>query len=600
MKPQLLMLLGLVTFALPVFSSIGQAAGKPFMLRGTVIGRGGLPVEGGSLGMDGRMKFGPIQAGRFELPIERVEPGPQVEPGPHWASFCKDNLLILKIFNVAAGQTEAEVSFRIGESPAVMGRVVTDDMPDGVPNARVSFSGSPAGRQNFNGWVTVANDGTFELDGEGLQGCRIQAVVPYHLPNEEHRLPGEWLEIKPPFPMKVELRPPPDTVIFGRVVQEGWIPTRPVPHAVVMFASSERIGYATAADDGRFEITGLDPANYRLAVWAHDFSPALVIFPVVRGQQVRSLVIELSPSQKRRVGGQVVGPDGKTGVAGARVSFRLEIHPPPPPGATGFGYSWRGDFPHFDYQAVTDENGHFGTAVPAPAGPQFPQFWKVTVEAEGYLSRSYQGFQIASDGWQSLTLQLFHGGRLSGTVRLANSSLPANLSAALYDNGGWLGAPTAGGGGWVVYAPVSPQTGRFDFGLVEPGEHRLTVHIPAQPDPRAKVVVREGESLEVNLKSPPGVVLKGRVVNAQTGRPIPGAGISAARREGAFQDDAVTRSDQFGFYRLSPLEPGEIDLYVTATGMAALRQTARITHPGLEVLNFRLSPAPPPAGTPPK
>jgi hypothetical protein len=357
-------------------------------------------------------------------------------------------------------------------------------------------------------------------------------------------------------------------------------------------STGHQTGTATAADDGRFELTNLEPGRYRIQSWARDLNPAEVIVPVTQGQQVRSLMISLDPASLQGVGGDVVGPDGKTATPNATVTFRLTIPPAPPPGQTGGFFSFTWAIPEIDYAAVTDDNGHFSVSLPRPM-PGFPRefyhYWRVTVEAKGYLPHDYAGFWVKPEGMTPLHLQLFHGGRLNGVVRLADGSpLPPLTVAVLYDETAWLGSPGTGRGPGAT-AQVSPTTGQFDFGLVQSGEHWLTVQIPNWPDPRMRVTIAEGGSLEVTLTPPPGVVIKGRVLDAVTGLPVSGADVSAARTEQLLLDSASARTDQQGYYQLTPLEPGDISLGFSAKGMTQGSRKIHPESPGVQVVDFRLS-----------
>jgi hypothetical protein len=213
----------LVIMTTTVARAPGDGETRLFILRGTVVGQDGQPVSGGSVELD-RDGGGPVRDGRFEFKVERS----RLVPGSlHSVIYADANVFVLRSLQLAEDQTEATVALRVGESPAVIGRVVTGDMPDGVPWAQVALRGTLATGQQLEWWFRAAEDGTFLLDGPALEGFQIQAFgVPFHLPYEQPGPRGEWVEIKPPFPMRVDLRPPPDTVICGQVVTHR---TTPVP-----------------------------------------------------------------------------------------------------------------------------------------------------------------------------------------------------------------------------------------------------------------------------------------------------------------------------------------------------------------------------------
>jgi len=481
------------------FASSDAGSPHPVVVRGTVTLADGSPAVGGGINLGGRACFWPVQDGAFEFDVENLE------PGDYWLDYLKAGIAIVRVVHIGQGQGEASVALRLGEHRVAEGRVVTDDLPDGVPNAEVRVKRPVIGGQIFELTLTAAKDGTFQLDGPELDGCSIQARVPYHRPSE-------WVKIEPPFPTRVKLHAQRDTVIMGRVL-EGY-GGKPVPGAHVAFGTKGRYGSTTADEQGHFEFTGLDPGMYRIEAYARFFSREDVIVNLHEGRQVLGLEIHLLTQAAYPVGGRVFGPDGKTGIPGAKLSFgELFHHPPLPPGQEGGGWSGPG-VPQISYSTVTREDGNYFVRLPVPpvrGDPWHP--WEVDVEAESYLSRKYMLY-LDPNSAGPFDFQVFHGGRLSGIVSLPEKGrLPEQTVAELQIQMGIIAPPGKLGqfassqraaapnaGAWVSpEAPVSPESGRFDFGLVQPGEHRLVVRVAGEPKFKTKVTIKEGESLVINV-----------------------------------------------------------------------------------------------------
>ena len=150
----------------------------------------------------------------------------------------------------------------------------------------------------------------------------------------------------------------------------------------------------------------------------------------------------------------------------------------------------------------------------------------------------------------------------------------------------------------MASAEIAPN-GDFEL-RGPPGEHWLCVELPDLPDPVARVRLEEGKTISVTVAPPPGVALEGTVVNAQTREPVAGATVSGNRRDARTDrmDHAGEKTDERGYYCLSPLAPGEIRLFVSALGMTA-EQVIRAEEPGTHVVDFELAPQQPAAAPDP-
>jgi len=486
-------LLVFAVLVLPVTPSRGDdqtGGGQTIVVRGMVTLPDGSPAYGGIINFGGRAQFGPVQEGKFEVSVDSIT------PGDYFINYTKPHggFLVARVVTVAPGQREVVVSLRVGEQPVVTGIVSTEDLPRGVPSAQVRVRGvSP----RFDWVLNAGSDGSFVLDGTDLRGCTMQAVVPYHQDSEA-------VEIRPPFPMQVDLRAPNDTVIVGRVMDLAM--GVPVPGAVVTFGTRGHYGSTTADDQGLFEFTGLQAGAYRLEAYARFFSREEAILDLQGGRSALGVVIPLLPQDKAHAYGLVLGPHKP--VAGAKVSFRHWVYPPPPlgkPGKEGGGGSGPG-VPQITYSTLSQPDGQYALDLPVPFEPgQRSDPWWVEVEADGYLTGRYTGPIEDPEHPGPYVFRVFHGGRLSGSVSLPGGIPPGeHLVAGISIQWGALGQEERpASASYGPEAPVDPQTGRFDFGLIHPGVHQLSIR--GHPELTTMVTVKEGEAVDVKVPTPPEV-----------------------------------------------------------------------------------------------
>lgn len=115
---------------------------------------------------------------------------------------------------------------------------------------------------------------------------------------------------------------------------------------------------------------------------------------------------------------------------------------------------------------------------------------------------------------------------------------------------------------WGGKAETDNQ-GRFEIGELQPGPLEVRIKFAAGAEwqaPGQQVEVNSGETTEVEFKLARAHLLKGRVVDAQTGEPIEGVGIYISQTPaGRIANPAPT--DQDGYYTLCSL-PGRAVVYV--------------------------------------
>ncbi|MBN1458311.1 MAG: carboxypeptidase regulatory-like domain-containing protein [Armatimonadetes bacterium] len=586
--------LALCCCAAALLASVGPGLGQQvesdvqFVLRGSVVEEDGSPVEGGTICFDQRTLLGPITEGTFELHLE----GDQlVRAGIHSVIYTGENdgIAAVRTIRTAAGQKEAYLRIKLGGTPVIKGRVVWQGLGVPAPEVYVEVQAALAEDRELGWHVRPAPDGSFCLYGPPLVRGRIGAKE-LVAPRGVYRRPltTAWVQIRPPYPMDVTLRLPAGPGLVGRVVEtEG----RPVAGAIVIYnmRRGRHWGSVATGQDGTFVLDTLEPDDYCIDVYAKEFAHWATTVTITERPEVEFLSIELAPAPMRPVRGRVIGPDGRTGVSGAEVEFLADARPSPC-GRVNYGGSWTGRSTII-YEAVADEQGQFVVDLPTDLNWESGAVvhWSVEVRADGYLERRYVAFSPSS-GREYLEFQLFRGGVISGRVAI-EGEIPRDSRAVLLVPAGVVAGASASGGDWKT-AEV-PTTGEFEL-RGPPGEYWLYVELPGFPDPAVQVQLEEGETISITLVPPPGVVLEGTVVNAETGEPVAGAGISANRRDERvdLQDHAGGRTDEQGRYRLSPLSLGEIRLYASALGTTA-EQTIRVEAPGLHVVDFRLIPRQP-------
>ncbi len=468
-------------------AAFGAADAHGFTLRGTVVGADGAPVSEGSTSFGQFWGGSREYAGRFEAQI------PEVPPGRYPLVYTSDGgLLAFTVVPVEAGQREAEVTLRAGEDLVAKGRVVSADMPDGVPNAQVTVEGTVGGKPWKYTWLADEHGG-FALYGKGLAGFGVTATAPYHQPSAS-------AAIAAPLPRQMELRVPRETLIIGQVVtaEFGFLG----PEATIGAIGTRQGMWQKTDAQGRFEFSALPPGDYVIWGFAPGRAPGGATLRLAPEQQVVGLTLHLPLAQAVSASGRVLGPDGETGVPGATVEFAQRLVAP---SATG---ERRGSFgagfaPEATYTAVTGPDGGYSVNIPhfAPgvAAAEIP----VTIRAEGYVPRYYIVYQEALSAGP-VNFQVFRGGRLHGTVRtLDGQPLPEGTRVMVQVPHGLVGPPGSGGGSVTYPTALDLATGRFDFGLVQPGENWILVEIHRDRIAQLKVNVIEGGDQEVEVVATP-------------------------------------------------------------------------------------------------
>ncbi|MCK4299842.1 MAG: carboxypeptidase regulatory-like domain-containing protein, partial [Planctomycetes bacterium] len=469
-----------------------------------------------------------------------------------------------------------------GDRPAVQGKVESWYFRANPADAFIEVDKGPEGDLGIHETVHLAKDGTFLLEGVALAGAELRLR---RWSGGVGMLVGQAVTVAEPFPMRFDLPRHDEAVIAGRVLDHAG---KPLADAAVLVdpAVSGPYKYQQVDGSGRFVFGDLEPAHYYINAYSKWAIPAEIEVDLAAAQKMHDLTIGLLPCMPRIVHGRVVGPDGRAGVADATLQFWLGM-PPAMHGRHGRG---NGHHPRFVYEALSDEEGTFAAMIPNNLGPgAHVGWWDIVVKAEGYLERRYLGFSTTSPA-APLELQLFRGGSVSGRVLLADGGPPPERSQVhvIYPAGVLPGSHAKGSEG--RYADVSAQGG-FEL-TAPPGEHWMAASIPDHPDPVARVTVEECGTTVVTLQSPSGVVLEGMVTDPETGKGIPGVRVSASRWDQRMEqpDFCSTKTDERGYYRLSPLAPGKIRVRAYPEKPPWAEKVIEAQQPGVQRVDLELRP----------
>jgi len=509
-------------------------------VRGEVVDPEGLPVEGALVtARTFRPEPGEMRAGRsgggqartgrdgaFE--IADVEPGEVVLS----ASATGYRRTDLGALHVSAGRDREGVRIELERGAVVHGTVTG---PDGqpVPQAWVQVEertgpGSPYRPPA----ASTDGDGRYRLEGVEL-GRRTVGVF-----HSSHVRAARDLEVGLG-DNRLDFRLERGATVAGRVLDEAGAPVAGVHVSLVTSESSWTSLGATTADDGRFELEGVDAGRYHARAekegYATYLSDAMIVSGPVDG-------LELRLARGAAIVGRVVGlePDDLPAV---------QIH--------------------------ASSRDHRGSAV---AAVDFEGRFRL----EGILPGSWQVLAAKGEGGRveteivdvepgvaevPVTLDFTGGHTVEGEVLVGGEPL-AGLWVTIV-------APDRFRGG----AATSDHRGRFRIEGLEPGEYELTVARLGTPLRHDETIRVDGDRfLTVELDP---ASLGGRVVDRRDGAPVAGASLELVPLDAAEtmrslspRDRLVTGPD--GAFFQPAVGPGSYELVVTADGFLAARRRIEV------------------------
>ena len=183
-------------------------------------------------------------------------------------------------------------------------------------------------------------------------------------------------------------------------------------------------------------------------------------------------------------------------------------------------------------------------------------------------------------------IEVANRGRIAGRVLDAASGAPVSEFEASY-------TPARGGGGMVIRmgttgendrrTPFSSPEGAFSFEDVPPGSFDVAVWAKTYQEARTGgVAVVAGETKNIEVKAARGLVIRGRVVDARSGRGVQDASVSA-RADGSAgifmfnlsENGGGVITDADGRFEIGDQGPGSYQL--TARHSLFSEATARVT-----------------------
>ena len=111
--------------------------------------------------------------------------------------------------------------------------------------------------------------------------------------------------------------------------------------------------------------------------------------------------------------------------------------------------------------------------------------------------------------------------------------------------------------------------GVFSFAGLDPGAHEVVARAPGRAPVRIPEVLAGTENLLITLRA--GGTIDGRVLDAQTGKPIAAFSVTVLRPDGPLREVTVadaTFMDADGHFALPGLEPGGVRVLARAAGYA--------------------------------
>jgi hypothetical protein len=416
---------------------------------------------------------------------------------------------------------------------ALRGRVFERSTGTGIAGAQISFRPSDADEDYFGRRPRAISrdDGSFTLDGVSSGNVIVTVNAPSHAPRNvevavDERTPA--LEI---------------AVITGGTIA-GTVTTAagaPIKGSIHLEGPSTNFGTETRAT-GAFSFKYLRPGTYRVSAATSEGSASQVI---ALGQDEIKTGILLVMEAGRSIRGMVRGLQA-TALDDVQIMLRPESKPR-------------------SFSARPEQHGAYALNG-VPAG-------RAVISVFGPHLRFDRPVDVPAD--QDLTLDLVFptGGRLSGRVTRG-------------------GKAVAGGSVWMqpaedksntLYRATTQADGSYAIEGLPPGDYRLR----ASEDISRLVSMAGDAVLNIDV---PSVQLAVRVVEDGGAVPIVGA---KAYVRGSEPETARVRGDRqtddFGEFRLTGIEPGDIMVLIYKPGYELHRETIAYSAPITKTITLRKS-----------
>jgi len=424
---------------------------------------------------------------------------------------------------VASGvQVPAEPPVRLVLQPssAVEGRTVD---PDGKPVAGVRVFVHPSDPVNVGGRVrmfvaarsrqAVSDEtGFFRIDDVIPGGIELQATATGY-----QRTELDNLEVRSGQELRgVEVVLAPGAVIEGRVFSPSGQPLAGAEVGVMDPTRDFFVGISTTDGDGRYRLEGIAPGARTVQAEHKSYRRAVKELEVRLGENSVDLRLEGGVE----VRGRVVD-EGGVPVASARVSLRAGPRSWNQPDATS------GADGSFVLDGVAD-----GT-------------YRIVADKEGF-ARNREGVEVTVAGSSvgGIEVKLSAGGAIVGQLSGLDFAELSKVQISL--------------GGSRQSGQVSPD-GTYRIDHVEPGEHRVTAHLPGgsrQAEGRVTLEVGAPEA-RLDLEFSGGLTLTGRVLRngeAASGLNVMLSGGALSGRHGD--------TDHQGRFRFEGLDAGNYELQI--------------------------------------
>jgi uncharacterized GH25 family protein len=516
-----------------------RPAGK---LTVTVVGATGQPVDGATVELRGL----DVQRATVKGPAAVFAP---VVPGGYQIAAWADGMAhTFQRIQIGAGDASARLTLVAGAP--VVGKVV-DDRGDGVPQARVRYSGASDWSQQANdrldGAVTAA-DGSFRFEALPAGSFRFVATHPERAPGTSALVTLDGKTTRDGVVIAMAI----GAIVKGHVVDAQH---HPVASARVRIGTAATAGPRARTFDpprqaysdaqGAFEIKGL-PRLALSAAALHETGSSQTVAVDATAGDVADLTLTLDVTGT--ISGTVVDPEGQP-IEGAQVSAgptfgagRGQIDPS----------QWRlRGFP----EEVTDAAGKFTLTGLGPG--QYRISAAPAARARG-RGTSRDGV-VAATGDTNVRLVLSPDGGVKGKVALSDGSVPAMFTVAVQQNQ----QSFLGGDGSFSLEGLAPAT--YQLELRGPGFQTRAVEVTIDSSKIADVgtitvvkgrsiagtVVADGQPVpDATVYAGPTVLGNGTTTGAQLG-PI-GAQLAASTKS--------TTTDASGAFSLSGFTDGDLTL----------------------------------------